>query len=94
MQLIVFSSIVGKNETMEYIIEKNVPYKSGKRSSWPFKNMEIGDSVFIEINEEKNTTKIIRAVHSYAASSTTKTKFKTSILNEFGQKGVRVWRIE
>ena len=84
----------GINKMDDYTIEKDIPYRSGKRSSWPFKRMEIGDSVFIGTDEEKTATKIIRAAHSYAANSQDKAKFKTTATTEAGEKGVRIWRVE
>ena len=63
-------------------------------SKYPWPEMEVGDSVFIEAEEGETPTRLNGIVSSsvrYYGRKTGK-KFKTSILRN--ENGLRVWRVE
>ena len=77
----------------DFKIQKNVPIppRAGGRSGskYPFRKMEVGDSVFVE----GKATKVASAIQ--AASKANKGwKFESRAINENGASGVRVWRTE
>lgn len=68
-------------------IEKGIPLK--QRRSYPFEEMEVGDSFFVGF-EEGNPNNVRAAVYSSASSygSRHNKRFATRIQGD----GVRVWR--
>lgn len=69
-------------------IEHNIPIPLTQRFvAWPFKAMQVNDSVFIS---EYTQERICATCHGYGAK--TNKKFKTRAQIENGIKGVRVWR--
>ena len=67
-------------------IEKNVPMDgAGNRISWPWKDMEVGDSVFFDSPEIAK--KAQPGCHMYGRQSGK--KFATRSSND----GLRVWRV-
>jgi uncharacterized protein (DUF2249 family) len=67
------------------LIEKNIPIPS-TRGKYPWGEMEVGDSIFIE--GAKTSSRISTLTHSYGLSN----KKKFTVRKVDG--GVRVWRIE
>ena len=77
-------------------IEKNIPYETtnkfqglgGHRSSYPFMEMEVGDSVFDDGAKALHDSKAYWAARKYAERSGDR-KFSASRVDG----GVRIWRI-
>jgi hypothetical protein len=71
-------------------IEKGVPVPSAvtRKSKYPFKEMEIGDSFFIndKIDPERTRKKVSSAATMFC--HTNDCKFKTQVFDS----GVRIWR--
>ena len=88
---------------MTYIIEKDVPIelpmkKALKPSIWPFRTMEIGDS--IRVNDQKEWKKVSRAAHAYAYGIKSSGKIKKSECPVFTcrwfyfENHGRIWRVQ
>jgi len=73
----------------EYKIDKGIPVPEpnvrGRTSKYPFRQMEVGDSVFIP-----RMASTISGLLSQAKPM----KFTTRTATEDGIKGTRVWRVE
>ena len=90
-----------KNETKtetpvvksDFKIQKNVPIppRAGGRSGskYPFRQMEVGDSVFVE----GKVSKVASAIQS-TSKINKGWKFESRKADENGASGVRVWRKE
>ena len=76
-------------------IEKNIPFPEVvSKHKYLWSDMEVGDSVLIQIEKGENLHKLKRKIWSasnYYGKKTRK-KFKTMLMHE--QNGVRVWRLE
>lgn len=71
----------------EIKIEKNIPFKgTASYSKYPFKEMEVGDSFFVECDN----TVIARTIYVYRKDGNEAKKFST----KKEKTGRRVWRIE
>lgn len=78
------------------MIEKNVPYTDAttyqgwghRLSSYPFMEMEVGDSIFIEGAKNTSTCKAYKAATAYS-SRYRERKFSARKV----EGGVRIWRI-
>jgi hypothetical protein len=76
-------------------VEKNIPFPevvSKHKYLWP--DMEVGDSVLIQVEKGESLHKLKRKVWSasnYYGKKTGK-KFKTMLMHE--ESGVRVWRLK
>ena len=82
---------------MEYKIEKNVPMaplstQVGRRTAWPFMDMEPGDSVFIPGRGTAPGNDAYAAAR-YAARKTGR-KMTGRTVVENGVSGLRVWCLE
>ena len=75
-------------------IEKNIqmPAKRHKSTTYPFSEMEIGDSFFVKEGEINNPHKLYTA-NSYYGSRNNK-KFTVRKTTENGYIGWRCWRIK
>jgi len=77
----------------EIKIDKGLPIPPGsgrgKRSIYPFRQMEIGDSIFIP----NKTARIIGGVWGTFAKRNPEFAFKARADSVEGVPGVRVWRI-
>lgn len=79
-------------------IEKNIPIKDkrGRRKgefSYPFKDMNVGDSFFVPFNGKKMDsvrTSLHTTARLWALGHNNGRKFSTSIVEE--KDGVRIWR--
>ncbi len=80
---------------MGYIIEKNIPIerpKKRKKSPYPFSEMEIGDSFFIEAKQKERKIKAntnVRIAHMRFCKSKN-IKQKCTVLEVIN--GIRFWR--
>lgn len=81
-------------------IDKNVEIPENKpfmqRLKYPFAEMDIGDSFFISAKSREDARKIQSRVSAYGTkfSLVYGTKFSTRTVEEDGETGVRVWRVE
>lgn len=85
-------------------IEKGIPYKrstrkrgAGRKRMYPFDQMEVGDSFFVPLAENKNIRNLqaCLCVCSKKEQSRSGKDFKVSIYeDETKGLGVRVWRIK
>ena len=76
-------------------IEKNVKIPEVQsKFNYPWPEMEVGDSVFIEPDEGQTLFQLKRIVSPGAAyyGNMTSKKFKCLMMHE--ENGVRVWRVE
>ena len=76
-------------------IEKKVPIPVvHSKTKYPWDQMEVGDSVFIEAEKGQSLFELKRKVGPSARyyGDVTGKKFKTLMIRE--ENGVRVWRIE
>lgn len=77
---------------MKIQIEKGVaiPTKSSRKSKYPFRDMEVGDSFFIKdtIDPEGTRKKVSSAATMFCHENDY--KFKTQVF----PAGVRIWRIK
>ena len=76
-------------------IEKNVEVPVVHSSfKFPWKEMEVGDSVFVEVEKGQSLFNLKRKVGPSARyyGVVTGKKFKTLMISE--DNGVRVWRVE
>lgn len=74
-------------------IEKGVPVPQNttRKAKYPFRDMEVGDSFFInEKNDVKRMQQKMSAVASMFCKKHTEYKFKTQAFDS----GVRIWRIK
>lgn len=73
---------------MAFKLEKNIPIKSAKYTSFPFKEMEIGDSFLVPIDFCKRQT-----IHNHLTAFNRENNvfYKLSIKKE--KDGFRVWRV-
>ena len=93
--------ICGKQNRMEFKIEKNIPIQIGYRKKgsvqYPWKDMEVGDSVFIPKPEEKEVKKFSHYLRTNVNYCLLKYKlswkFKFCTREENKIEGVRVWRV-
>lgn len=74
---------------MTYEIEKNIPVPEKEGPKYPFKQMEVGDSFFVECQGFDAYRKIANAANSFQRRCDMPIKFTVRMLTE----GVRVWRI-
>lgn len=58
----------------------------GRPASYPFADMKVGDSFFVECDEKK-----IQHIRVYASSSAKRLGFRFTVSKEAG--GVRCWRV-
>jgi hypothetical protein len=74
---------------MDYKIEKDVPLPAlvRRRSKYPFKDLEIGDSFVIPIKSDKSPSGI------YAAISTARSRHNIGLTTARVEGGIRVWRV-
>ena len=74
---------------MTYTIEKAIPFPEGKkrRSTYPFEQMEIGDSFLVPLDRDKSPSGI------YAAVSNAKKRHNINLTSARVEGGIRVWRI-
>ena len=87
--------------TMSIKIDKNVPIPKGTRVSptvtYPFGEMEIGDSFFVPPFLQQTTKQLIAKMrHEYrnfAKQQDPQPKFTAKISEENSVVGVRVWKI-
>lgn len=73
-------------------ITKNVPlpkrkHGSGRRSIYPFKDMDVNDSFFVP-------NKKVFTSNRFYEKNNPKTKFSIRRVTENGVKGIRVWRVK
>lgn len=72
---------------MQIVIEKNIPAPAITRTrTYPFREMEIGDSFFVTATPVVN-------IHGCARRHRPK-KFICRTVTENGVRGIRVWRVE
>ena len=72
-------------------IEKNIPIpESAGESKYPFKDMEVGDSVFVE----GQTSQGAAMMSAKNIERRYGVKFSARKRTEDGVDGVRIWRIE
>jgi hypothetical protein len=73
------------------VIESNVPmpasYKNGRPASYPFRDMQVGQSIYIPASE---VFPRYAAKRAYAAGRRSGMKF----VCRRDEEGVRVWRVE
>jgi len=82
-------------------IDKDIPIPefSTKASKYPFRQMEIGDSFFVEFPKEATNRELKKTQCSILGSSRCRRfkdgrKFNSQIVNMINLKGVRCWRIK
>ena len=95
-------------EAMEYgmssiEIEKGIPAppssgKSGRRSMYPFRQMEVGDSFVFPRPFERGSENRVQSYASNLASGYAKrigggVRFTTGFSEKDGQRVIRVWRV-
>jgi len=78
-------------------IEKNIPFPgpaSRSKYNYPWREMEVGDSVLIKSEEHKNLESLRRKISTSTSfyESRSGKKFKTMLMHS--DHGVRVWRVE
>lgn len=75
-------------------IEKNIPIPKAKTNrKWPFVEMEIGDSVLIEMDEYSRSKHQIIATTARNAGRTREPRMEFATRKQ-DDHSVRVWRIE
>jgi len=73
----------------QYEIEKNVPLterKRGKNTIYPFGDLEVGDSFFVDNKPAKT---VVCAASAYKRSHP-----EIKLVTRKNENGVRVWRVE
>lgn len=83
--------------TGEFKIEKNVEQpkpQSGRGLKYPFHKMEVSDSFFIPVAEEKSKVKIGNSIRAAARNASLRHKNTHRFSYRKVEGGVRVWRIE
>lgn len=83
-------------------IDTNVPMPTssgaGAPSKYPFADMEVGESFFIEGGGIGSSSKVLRnrltGACARAAKAMPGKKFSLRMRNEDGTEGVRVWRVQ
>lgn len=78
---------------MKIKIEKGIPLPKNvtRKSKYPFREMEVGDSFFITDKEDaKRMQQKVSAVASMFSKKNSEYKFKTQAFDS----GVRIWRIK
>jgi len=78
---------------MQAQIAKNVPIPKPNPggAKYPFKHMEIGESVFFRVTRSKEA-KLRRAATIYNERTKHEKHFITRVVRENGIRGIRVWR--
>ena len=82
----------------EFIIDKDIPFPEDTRSSakYPFKHMEVGDSIFLPIKEGDNAkrmkTRWSQATRTYGKKQDPECHFILRYRLENEISGVRIWR--
>jgi len=71
---------------MQFKIDSHIPLPTGKATKWPFVNLEVGDSVYIE-GEDLNG----RAIRA-ARMVTFRSKGEKVFVGRLENTGVRIWR--
>ena len=82
-----------KQNNMKIQIEKGVciPKNVTRKSKYPFREMEVGDSFFIKEKEDvKKAQRKMAAVAHMFCKKNSEYKFKTQAF----ETGVRVWRVK
>ena len=78
---------------MTFKIDENVPLppqNRGRKSKYPFYELEVGQSFFVPDEFKKKITGYI----GYARKCLPKRKFTARSVEEGEDKGIRVWRIK
>jgi len=71
----------------QFKIEKGIPLpKAGRQTKWPFVDMAVGDSVFIEGQGSDG--------NAYAAARKLKKRYGREFIAKAINGGVRIWRIK
>jgi len=76
-------------------IENNVPiHDVNSKSKYPWPEMAVGDSVFIEAEKGETPTRLAATVSSSVRYHGRKTgkKFRTRVFSK--ENGIRVWRVD
>ena len=82
----------------EFIIDKSIPFPEDTRSSakYPFKHMEVGDSIFLILKEGDNAkrmkNRLSQATRTYGKKQTPECHFILRYRLENEISGVRIWR--
>ena len=80
-------------QIMAVTIEKNIPYEE-KNSVYPWKDMEVGDSFFLEFPTNCRRLTFQNRIHSAARSASFRHKKRFKASTSECKEGVRVWRLE
>ena len=91
---------------MTYKIEKGIPVSDAriKKSKYPFRDMEVGDSFFIDLADADASSDSCFSIHRWAGNHRcaaykfgreNNLKFKTTMQND-GLRicGLRIWRVK
>lgn len=73
-------------------IQRNVPIPAGAQGpvpKYPFRNMEVGDSFFVEADKTRIAT-IRTSAHLFGRCN--EATFRTVSVTEGGKSGIRIWK--
>ena len=77
---------------MDYKIEKNIPITKGKKSKYPFKEMEVGDSFECGEYSPKLMRRISATMRMFSKQTKGFEKYKFTV-KRINDNKIRVWRI-
>lgn len=80
---------------MTFTIEKGIPPPEDKpktRNKYPFKEMEIGDSFFVQTSDDEDERTVRNKIGTAARGAKWRTGMK--FVTRAVEGGVRVWRVE
>lgn len=82
---------INKSNGTNYKIEKDVPVPISKRSVYPFRAMEIGDSILVDENYSRE---LMSKYNNAARNFCRKAKLDWNFITRKTDEGIRVWRVK